>query len=335
MSEMQQFKNEVPTRSMSQKMMALQDSLVSPENLEHHIKLSEMFAKSNMVPKNYIGKPMDILIAWEMGYQLGLPYMQALQDIAVINGKACLYGDGFVAVIKSHPDYEWMKEGAVFDGNIVIGYSCTIKRRNHDPHTVTFTVDDAKRAKLLGKPGPWSDYPIRMMKWRAVSWCGRDVMADALRGVKSAEEVNDYIDGELEIIKPASKTEQLKNKLQGMSNDKKAKAIMHDTTDAVIVDTPVSSEPESVVLPKDAKGSVDESPVGKTGKQKTISEPMQEPLNPITDSQLADIRTLISDKKFSDERQQKALKHYSVTSFGEMTAKQADEFLDFLDKVKE
>ena len=90
-----------------------------------------------------------------------------------------------------------------------------------------------------------------------------------------------------------------------------------------------------MVLPKDAKGSADESPVGKTGKQKTISEPMQEPLNPITDSQLADIRTLISDKKFSDERQQKALKHYSVTSFGEMTAKQADEFLDFLDKVKE
>ena len=263
--------------------------------------------------------------------------MQALQDIAVINGRPCLWGDALLAIVQGHPHYESIKEEPVTKDGTVIGYSCTIKRQGHDAHTVLFTNDDAKRAGLLGKPGPWSQYPQRMLQMRARGFALRNMFSDALRGVKAAEEVRDqgYIDGELEIIKPASKTEQLKNKLQGMSNDKKAKAIMHDTTDAVIVDTPVSSEPESVVLPKDAKGSADESPVGKTGKQKTISEPMQEPLNPITDSQLADIRTLISDKKFSDERQQKALKHYSVTSFGEMTAKQADEFLDFLDKVKE
>lgn len=51
---------------------------------------------------------------------------------------------------------------------------------------------DAKRARLLGKQGPWTDYPERQCYWRAASLAYRDGAADALMGLAVAEEVRDY-----------------------------------------------------------------------------------------------------------------------------------------------
>jgi len=118
--------------------------------------------------------------------------LQAIQTIAVINGRPCLYSDGLVAVVKGHPHYEWMKEEPIESGGTVTGYTCTIKRKNHPEHSVTFTIEDAKAAALWGKPGPWTNYKSRMLQMRARAFCVRDAFPDALMGMSVAEEVNDY-----------------------------------------------------------------------------------------------------------------------------------------------
>jgi hypothetical protein len=151
--------------------------------------VADFLSKSSMVPKGMCGKPADILIAMEMGLQIGIPMMQAIQDIAVINGKPCMYGDGLLAVVQGHKDYEWIDEKVI---NEVA--TCTIKRKNHEPHIVTFSKEDAKKASLWGKQGPWSQYPERMLKMRARGFCIRDIFSDALRGIKTDEEVSDYSD---------------------------------------------------------------------------------------------------------------------------------------------
>ena len=69
---------------------SMDKSLFSIENFSHYMSVAETLSKSTLVPKGMIGKPADILIAMEYGVQLGIPYMQALQDIAVINGRPCL-----------------------------------------------------------------------------------------------------------------------------------------------------------------------------------------------------------------------------------------------------
>ena len=51
---------------------------------------------------------------------------------------------------------------------------------------------DANRAGLLNRSGPWKSYPDRMLKMRARGFALRDVFADALGGMISAEEANDY-----------------------------------------------------------------------------------------------------------------------------------------------
>jgi len=49
----------------------------------------------------------------------------------------------------------------------------------------------AKTAGLLGKQGPWTQYPRRMMQMRARSWALRDVFPDVLRGMPIAEDIMD------------------------------------------------------------------------------------------------------------------------------------------------
>lgn len=59
------------------------------------------------------------------------------------------------------------------------------------PRTVRFTMLDARKAKLIGKAGPWTDYPERMLMWRARSWACRDEFGDVLCGLGFFEEASD------------------------------------------------------------------------------------------------------------------------------------------------
>ena len=168
-------------------------SLFSPSNFEHAQRVASMMSKSAMVPKGYIGKPADILIAMEYGRALNLGPLQAIQNIAVINGKPSIYGDGILAVCSGHPEFENIDEEPILDSsNNTIGYCCSVQRKGRAAVIQQFTIDDAKRASLWGKAGPWSQYPNRMLQMRARAFALRDAFADALGGVRVVEETQDY-----------------------------------------------------------------------------------------------------------------------------------------------
>lgn len=229
-----------PTK-LTQRDGNIKSSLLSVENFEHYMNVATQLSKSSLVPKNMIGKPADILLAMEMGLQLGIPMTQAIQDIAVINGKPCLYGDGLLAAVQGHKDYEWIEEAIIKEPGESRRAVCVMKRKNHEPREVEFTVADAKKAGLWGKPGPWSQYPDRMLQMRARGFCIRDTFADALRGIKTEEEVNDYVDGEvvqksnavMNLLKPKFVTEKQLDSItslideQEMSEERVSKAKAH------------------------------------------------------------------------------------------------------------
>lgn len=163
-----------------------QNFSLAPKDLNEAMRFADMLAGSSIVPKDYIGKPGNCLVAIQWGMELGLQPMQAMQSIAVINGRPSLWGDAMLALVKAHPAFEWIKEEC--DGSVAI---CTIKRRGEPEVSQTFTIDDAKRAGLTGKQGPWTQYPKRMLQMRARGFALRDAFPDALRGVVSAEEARD------------------------------------------------------------------------------------------------------------------------------------------------
>jgi hypothetical protein len=154
--------------------------------MEQAIKVAEMLAKSTLVPKAYHGQPANVLVAMAYGESFGMQPLQAMQSVAVVNGMPGLYGDGLLAVCRSCPAWEWMQEA--IDGETAI---CTAKRRNEPEVTATFSVADAKRAQLWGKQGPWTQYPMRMLAMRARAFALRNLYADVLRGMGSAEELQD------------------------------------------------------------------------------------------------------------------------------------------------
>lgn len=149
-------------------------------------RAAERFAGSNLVPASYRGKPNDVLVCWQYGAEVGLPPMQALQSVAVINGKPALYGDGLLAVAQSHPEFSDMIETC--SQNVA---TCTVKRRGRADTVRTFGENDARSAGLWGKQGPWSSYPQRMLQMRARGFALRDAFADALKGFKTVEELQD------------------------------------------------------------------------------------------------------------------------------------------------
>lgn len=195
-----------------------QQSYLSQHNFEHYYRIANMMSKSSMVPKGYIDKPQDILIAMEYGRALHLGPLQAVQNIAVINGKPVLYGDAILAVCSGHPDFENILEEPILGKDDAIeGYRCTVSRKGRSDVTQVFTIEQAKKAGLWGKPGPWSTYPARLLQMRARAFALRDSFADALGGVRVVEEVQDY----KEIVDAAPKKVDAKAELLAIVNEVK------------------------------------------------------------------------------------------------------------------
>ena len=164
----------------------------APTSLTEAIQFSDLLASSSMVPKAYQGKPQDILVAVQWGYEMGLAPMQALQNISVINGKPSVFGDAAMALVQASPVCEDVEEFFENEGSTNPVAVCVAKRKGRKPVTVKFSVEDAKRAGLWGKQGPWSAYPKRMMQMRARGFALRDAFPDVLKGMITSEEAQDY-----------------------------------------------------------------------------------------------------------------------------------------------
>lgn len=162
-----------------------------PENIEQAFRLAQALASSgDMVPKHFQGRPEATMAAIVRGMEIGLAPMQALSSIAVINGRASLWGDAMPALMQRaghHVDVEVIGDGdkAYAEATLTRGDNGKVFKRR-------FSMADAKTAGLLGKQGPWQQYPKRMLMMRARSWAIRDGAADALMGLQVADEVQDY-----------------------------------------------------------------------------------------------------------------------------------------------
>ena len=164
----------------------------APATMEEAMKFSEMLARSSMVPRQYQGKPEDVMVACQWGREIGLAPMQALQNIAVINGKPSVYGDAAMALVQASPVCEGIEETIEGEGTPNPVAVCIAHRKGRKPVVAKFSVEDAKRAGLWGKQGPWQAYPKRMLQMRARGFALRDAFPDVLKGLITAEEAADF-----------------------------------------------------------------------------------------------------------------------------------------------
>jgi hypothetical protein len=117
--------------------------------------------------------------------QWGLPLMTVINGCHNIKGKVSPSADLMAAIVRRHVD-GWT-EGELENPT---GYFVEGTRRSDGMHLrVTFTVDDAKRAKLGGDN--WQNFPADMCRARAITRFCRRIASDVLAGVYSPEELED------------------------------------------------------------------------------------------------------------------------------------------------
>lgn len=158
---------------------------LSPQTFDQALTFAQYLAESDLVPKDFKGKPGNCLIAVQWGSELGLKPLQAMQNLAIINGRPSLWGDAVIALVRASPLCEFVIE--TDDGHAA---TCRVKRRGETEQSRTFSMADAQAAGLAGKD-IWAKYPKRMRQMRARAFALRDVFPDVLRGLPVAEELMD------------------------------------------------------------------------------------------------------------------------------------------------
>jgi len=174
-------------------------------------RFASAVSRSGLAPKG-IQTPEAIFVAVQMGLEVGLTPMAALQNIAVINGRPSLWGDAQLAVVRAtsllEQFEEWFEENGKRTPRNPVNYDdttcavCTLTRAGSAMQEASFSVSDAKRAGLWAKEGPWRQYPARMLRFRARSFLLRDNFGDALKGLLTAEEARD-LPIDVETVEPA------------------------------------------------------------------------------------------------------------------------------------
>lgn len=153
-------------------------------------RMAQYIVASGFAPRG-MEKPESVFVAIQLGAELGLPPMAALQNIGVINGRPGIYGDAALGLVRASgllESYSQEIAGTGDDRKCVV----SVKRKGEPTPIISeFSIADAKRAGLWGKAGPWTQYPERMLLFRARGFALRDGFGDVLKGMHTTEELQD------------------------------------------------------------------------------------------------------------------------------------------------
>lgn len=216
-------------------------------------EIAEMISYSDLVPKEYIGKPQNVFMAMQSGRSLGLDEFQSVKHQFTINGRTGIFGDMMLALVKTHSEYDDCLEefGDLVDvdkehGQLPKYAKCTIKRKNGKSDIVrTYTIEDAMRNANFDKkgkdrkgnytvPGTWMRTGARMMQMRARSFALRDAFPDKLSGVYDEYEIRD-------IHEAKDITDQVQDLGQQSASDT-LKDIVSEDSDATDADVTIETD---------------------------------------------------------------------------------------------
>ncbi len=149
-------------------------------------KLASRVANTEFVPKQLRNKPEAVLACILAGHEAGVSPMQALSKIHVVDGRPAMSSELMRALVLKAGHEIWVEE-ASSERVIMSG----VRKGSERPSRVTWTMDDARRARLVGKDN-WKSYPRAMLLARATTELCRMLFPDVLAGIShSIEELSD------------------------------------------------------------------------------------------------------------------------------------------------
>src|SRR3984957_18619148 len=148
---------------------------LEPTSLEAAYRVATVAAKIGI---GGVRSPDEALIRIMHGRTLGITWRRALLFVYVINGRPAVDSTLLRGLCLSHPDCE---EFALLESTPQAA-TFRARRRGHAAVTLTWTLEDAKRARLLEKDS-WRAYPAQMLRARVTGGLAQRVFAGGAAGL--------------------------------------------------------------------------------------------------------------------------------------------------------
>ncbi len=171
-----------------------------PTSFAEGQEMAKFFSESKLIPQELRDKPADVYAAMMLGVERGVGPMTSLKHINIINGKAEIDAVLAHGLVLASPLCEYFRLVSIDDDQATY----ETKRRGNPIRTMTFTMEEAKRAKLLDRgkdksDNNWNKWPKRMLIATCKRQLAKDVYPDVLTGLAvnlNLEDLSHYDDGE-------------------------------------------------------------------------------------------------------------------------------------------
>lgn len=177
-----------------------QPAAIVPRTFAEVMTMCQALASASIAPKHLRGNPVEMAMVVMTGLEVGLPPMASLRLYTTWDGVPRLMAEGVRAIILMRSTtIEYFEMATCSDVEATwIG-----KRRGRPEKSVTWTIERAKRAGLLGKEN-WIKYSQDMLNARASMQLGRIIAPDVVAGMVALEEARDgdFIDAQGVEAKP-------------------------------------------------------------------------------------------------------------------------------------
>lgn len=160
----------------------------APKSLQDVRDLAIILADSGIGPKVW-RNPNAGVVMLMTALELGLTVSQAFRGMYEVGGKPALESGLILAIVRSYHDCKYFYKLPVTDEEKEAKF---VTKRNSDPEPVEFryTLDDAKKAGLLGKDN-WQHHPKDMLRAKAITRLAKLVYPDLLFGMAMPDDSED------------------------------------------------------------------------------------------------------------------------------------------------
>lgn len=178
---------------MSMELVNMKTGEVGSDDWATMRQKAEALVKSGFLPMA-INTPEKALAIMQKGKELGIPPMEAMSSINVIQGKPSVSPQLMLALARRTKELE----NFIIDKNDRQA-TVKVKRRGQDEVTTTFTIEMATQMGLASKDN-WKKQPGIMLQWRAIAENLRITFPDAISGLYTYDEMGAEMSSEGELI---------------------------------------------------------------------------------------------------------------------------------------
>lgn len=298
-------------------------------------KFADYISHTEFVPAALRGKPAAIAAAMLAGREAGVAPLRSLAHMHMVDGRPSMSAEQKRAqAMAAGHEIVYLETSSV---------RCVVKGRRRDSEnwsTVTWTMDDAKKAELAGKSN-WRKHPRRMLEARATGELCDMLFPDATGGMATYEELADDSDatGITASDQPANRRRTAQRKSTPTPAGRAGSAAAPAETPPP--DPPASSTTGPPPLPGE-DGYADSPTTPEPTENPTPDQPetaadSDGPDGPVTKPQLTKLHTVLSEIGIEDRDDRlnaaSAIVGRRLNSSSELTRHEARTLIDTLEAM--